>query len=354
MHNHDFDLLHLNAVEAEEGQDASSEVVLHEVAQQRSARGPAMLVSIAGHTDAGRLSEQLSEYLLATLPNRQVASFDVDAIFDYRSRRPQLTFTESRFSDYRGPALELYEVEDSLGRKFLLLTGDEPDFQWERITETLIELVKQLGVRLTVFTDALGLPAPHTRPLGVTAHGNRPDLIEGISTWQPNAHVEAGLVQVLEARLDESGHDVVGYTVHVPHYLAAGKYPPVAVAALEYAGAAGELMLPTDELREAARMVDSDISEQVSQNPQIAAVVEQLERNFDQYATPQQRSLLVKDNEAVPDAEELGAAVEEYLRTQPGDVIFGQAAHDDAEAPSSETDTSEDTPPEDDSGDTKR
>ncbi|WP_258933098.1 hypothetical protein [Nesterenkonia pannonica] len=78
------------------------------------------------------------------------------------------------------------------------------------------------------------------------------------------------------------------------------------MAALEYVGAASALMLPTDDLREAARAVESDITRQVQQNPQVAQVVEQLEQNFDQYATKQQRSLLVHSDDAVPDAEELG------------------------------------------------
>lgn len=138
--------------------------------------------------------------------------------------------------------------------------------------------------------------------------------------------------QMLEMRADAAGHDVVGYTMHVPHYLAGGKYPQVAVAALEYAGAACELMLPTDELREAARTVDVDISQQVQRSPEITQLVERLETNFDQYATPAKRSLLLTDENDVPDAEELGAAVEEYLRSRPDDIIFGgtqSAQHSD-------------------------
>lgn len=275
-----------------------------------------LLVSWAGHSDAGSLSEQVRHATLEALPHRLIASFAVDELFDYRSRRPQISFDENRFSKLEGPDLHLYEVEDALGTSFLLLTGDEPDFMWEKVVQTVVDLVDHLNVRLVVMLDAMGLPAPHTRPLGVTAHGNRPDLIEGISTWSPQARMEAGLAQILELRLDEAERDVVGYTIHVPHYLASGRYPQVAVAALEYAGAAGDLILPTDSLRSAARSVEQDVTQQISKNPQIGAVIQQLEENFDQYATPQQRSLLVKRDQTVPDAEELGAAVEEFLRAQ--------------------------------------
>ncbi len=277
----------------------------------------ALLVSWAGHTDAGALNEQLSTALLDALPHKRLASFDADVLFDYRSRRPHISFAENRFTEYSGPQLELYEVKDALGQPFLLLTGDEPDFQWGRVTDTVLALVERLDVGLVVLVDALGLPTPHTRPMGVTAHGNRKDLIDGISTWGPNAQIEAGLGQVLEMRVDESGHDVVGYTLHVPHYVAGGRYPTVAVTALEYTGAALERMLPTDELRENARAVDQDIARQIGQNPEVEALVKQLEKNFDEHASTAQRSLLVNRDEEVPDAEELGAAVEAYLRSRP-------------------------------------
>lgn len=46
-------------------------------------------------------------------------------------------------------------------------------------------------------------------------------------------------------------------------------------------------------------------------------MVEGLEKNFDQNSPGAGRSLLVGPDEQVPDAEELGAAVEEYLQSQP-------------------------------------
>lgn len=324
-----FDLLHIHADDSEwvsTDVTMSTELVLHRTGGENwtgSGTRMPMLVSVAGHTDAGSLSDQLADALLDSLPHRPVASFDVDELYDYRSRRPQVTFTENQFSDYRGPKLDLFEVRDAMDRPFLLLTGDEPDFQWERVTRTVLQLIEELDVKLLVTVDSLGLPAPHTRPVGVTAHGNRKDLVEGISTWAPSAQIEAGISQMLELRADQAGRDVVGYTLHVPHYLAGGRYPQVAVAALEYAGAACELMLPSDELREAARSVDADVSRQVEQAPEIAQLVKQLESNFDQHASPAQRSLLLREGDSVPDAEELGAAVEEYLRSQPGETSFG-------------------------------
>lgn len=355
-----FDLLHIHSEDSEwvsAGETLSTDLVPSSKGSESFASGGPrmpMLVSVAGHTDAGSLSDQLADALLGRLPHRAVASFDVDKLFDYRARRPQVTFAENRFSDFEGPKLDLFEVRDAMDRPFLLLTGDEPDFQWERVVGTVMKLIEELDVKLLVTVDALGLPTPHTRPTGVTAHGNRKDLVEGISTWAPSAQIEAGLSQMIEMRADQAGRDVVGYTLHVPHYLAGGRYPQVAVSALEYAGAAGELMLPSDELREAARTVDADVSRQVEQAPEIAQLVQQLESNFDQHSSSAQRSLLLREGQSVPDAEELGAAVEEFLRSQPAETPGDTAQHSDAEThhvteTHSDTEDDDDAPADEDS-----
>ena len=99
--------------------------------------------------------------------------------------------------------------------------------------------------------------------------------------------------------------------------MAEAAYPQAAVAALEYVGAAMELMLPTDELRERGREVDRELDRQTQGSGEITAMVEGLERNFDQHAPTAGRSLLVRPGEEIPDAEELGAAVEDYLSSQP-------------------------------------
>jgi hypothetical protein len=182
----------------------------------------------------------------------------------------------------------------------------------------------------------LPMPVPHTRPIGVTVHGSRQDLINGITTWKPQAELQAGIGPLLEVRLAEAGRAVVGYSIHVPHYLADAQYPPAAVAALEYLGAATSLMLPTDRLRENGRDVEGQIDRQVQDSADVQRVVVRLEERYDEYAGHEERrSLLVKDNEELPDADELGAAVEAFLATQPvGD-------NDGGEGPSAKPGTSD-------------
>ncbi|MCY1462451.1 hypothetical protein D9M71_802250 [compost metagenome] len=118
----------------------------------------------------------------------------------------------------------------------------------------------------------------------------------------------------------EAGRNVAGYVIHVPHYLAEAEYPTAAVAGLEYLGAATSLMLPSDRLREAGREVSRQIAEQIDASEEVQQVVSRLETRYDEKAEGTvRRSLLADENDELPNADVLGAAVEAYLaRENPG------------------------------------
>ena len=308
-------------------------------------RGAPLLAGFTGFADAGHVVSQIRDELFENLEHELVATFDADQLIDYRSRRPTITFLEDHLEEYEAPRIELHRMSDGLGEPFLFLTGFEPDLQWERFAAAVLELVRTLDVGLVAWIHSVPMPVPHTRPIGVTVHGNRPDLIEGISSWRPTAQIPASVGHLLELRLAAAGIDVVGHVVHVPHYLAEAEFPPAAVAGLEYLGATASVVLPTDRLREAGREIERQIAEQVEASAEVKGVVTTLERRYDEYTeSTVRRSLLVKDNDEIADAEELGAAAEAFLASAAGTAeAEAETADDggDASAPATEeTDSS--------------
>lgn len=283
-------------------------------------RGLNLLMGFTGFADAGHVVKQINAELLDSQDVQPVAVFDADQLIDYRSRRPHVSFVEDHLQDYQEPRLALYRLVDGLGSPFLLLAGFEPDLQWERFARSVVGIVEKLDVNLVAWIHSIPMPVPHTRPVGVTVHGNRPELIEGISVWKPRVEVPAAVGHILELRLAEAERNVAGYVIHVPHYLAEAEYPPAAVAGLEYLGAATSLMLPTDRLRESGRDVSRQIAEQIESSEDVQEVVARLETRYDEKAEGTvRRSLLAHDNDQLPDGDELGAAVEAYLaRENPG------------------------------------
>ncbi|KUM30706.1 hypothetical protein AQ436_14240 [Arthrobacter sp. EpRS66] len=277
-------------------------------------QGLGMYVLLKSMSDAGHTHSQVTNELFGRLDSQLFATFDADELVAYTSQRPRLTFLGDHFAGYQAPRIEIYLMTDEMDRNFWFLTGVEPDLKWERVISELLGFIEAFNVSLVVGSASLPMPVPHTRPVGVTAHGNRKDLIENISTWSPTVESPAGITSLLEIRMTEAGRDIVGYSLHTPHYLAESEYPAAAVATLEYVGAALKLALPTDKLREAGRLVDQQLAEQLEANNDVRQMVDGFEERFDAHVQEHEpRSLLLDEDKQMPGAEELGASAEHFL-----------------------------------------
>ncbi len=291
----------------------------------RELRASVMIVSLGGFMDAGHTQRLVTDHLLATTEHRVVATFDVDQLLDYRSRRPLMVFDTNRWISYDQPSLELHRVLDRDGTPFLLLAGPEPDFQWERMAEAIREVVNLLGVTLVVTAHGIPMAVPHTRPIGMTAHASDPRLVADQENPFGRVQVPASLSSLLELRLGESGQDAVGYAVHVPHYLAQAEFADGAVTALNAIVAATGLDLSMDDLIAAAGLNRAEIAREVEGSEEVRQVVAALERQYDSFVEGLRKpSLLATDVSELPSADEIGAEFEQFLKAQrdegdPGD-----------------------------------
>jgi hypothetical protein len=236
-----------------------------------------------------------------------VASFAIDELLDYRSRRPLMTFKTDHFTNYDDPELSLYALRDSVGTPFLLLAGMEPDLKWERFITAVRLLAERLGVRQTIGLGTVPMAVPHTRPITMTAHSNTPELIAEFTPW---------ISEIQEYRMAQHGHEVVGFTVHVPHYLTQTDYPAAAQALLEQVAKTGSLQLPVTALGEAAAEIRAKIDEQVNASAEVAQVVAALERQYDAFIDAQENRSLLTHDEDLPSGDELGAEFERFLAQQ--------------------------------------
>jgi hypothetical protein len=277
-------------------------------------RGLHLIAGLTGFADAGSAVSQFSQYLLDTLEVREIATFDNDALLDYRARRPTIFFDQDHLTEYTPLKLSLYLVKDELGQPFLLLTGFEPDFQWERFTEAVLQLVEKYQVKDTTWVHAIPMPVPHTRPIGVTVSGNRLDLIDSLSVWKPRTQAPGNALHLLEFRLSELGHPTAGFVLLVPHYLADTEYPLTAVTALESISAATGLIFPTERLREDNRAFLAKVDDQVQGNQELQRLVGTLEARHDSYMEDNPLpSPLMDESGELPGGDTIAAELEKFL-----------------------------------------
>jgi hypothetical protein len=277
---------------------------------------PVLVQAMTGFVDAGSATRLAREQLLSQHEATPLVRFDIDALLDYRSRRPTMMFVEDHWESYEEPALALYIARDQQSTPFLMLTGPEPDLQWERFTSAVIGLVRRFDVRVTVGFNSIPMAVPHTRPTGVTAHASKRDLISGYEPWLQRVQVPASAGHLLEYRLGQQGHDAIGFAAHVPHYLAQTEYPDAAELLLTSLSRTTGLLLATDNLREASTAVRVEVDRQIAENGDAVELVESLEQQYDAFMRGRSGDNLLATSGPLPTAEELGAELERFLANQ--------------------------------------
>lgn len=275
--------------------------------------GPVLIYFLDGFMDAGETGGQLIEQLLDGRPYTTVARFDHDRLIDYRARRPVMTFRRDRWTAYETPHLELRLVHDETHQPFLVLSGPEPDVEWERFAAAVRQIVERLRIRMAVTFHGIPMGVPHTRPLGLTAHGSRPELLPGQTSPFGRVQVPGSVAALLEFRLGGKGHVALGYAVHVPHYLAQAEYPQAAVAALEAITRSTGLVFPMDSLREAAGKTTAEIEEQIQASAELSGAIEGLEQQYDAFQSGADKENLLAESTPMPTGDELAAQFEAFL-----------------------------------------
>src|SRR5699024_6087701 len=179
-------------------------------------------------------------YLRDELRHLRLVSFETDELLDYRGARPQATFDGTSFAEVDVPELTLSLMYDEQDRPFLFLDGPEPDLQWRRLAEALIDLVEFFDVERVVGMQGVPMAVPHTRPIGLFAHATDPSLLgrpgaratpapgtvpDPGEEGTPELVIPAAFGTLLEHRLGRAGHPAMGYAAQLPHYLARTDFP---------------------------------------------------------------------------------------------------------------------------------
>ena len=279
-------------------------------------RGPVMIHALEGFSDAGHAIRLAAQHLKDTLDTELVASFAIDELLDYRSRRPLMTFKTDHFTHYEEPELSLYALHDSVGTPFLLLAGMEPDLRWERFITAVRLLAERLDVRQTI---GLG-----HHPDGGAAHppdhADRPRQQQGADR---RSHAVGGRSAGPRQRVQPSGvPDGPARTRCRRVHRARAALPRPDRLSVRRRGAAHprrQVRLAAASaaaLTEAAAEVQAKIEEQVGASGEVAQVVEALERQYDAFIMAQENQSLLARDEDLPSGDELGAEFERFLAQQ--------------------------------------
>jgi hypothetical protein len=245
---------------------------------------PTVLAAFDGWVDAGTAATTTLGIIAEGAAT--IATFDADALYDYRSRRPTLDIRDGRPANLEWPELRLRHVRRG-NRDLLIFGGPEPDFRWHALSAELFELLARLGVREWISLGAIPAAVPHARPVPILGTESQPGLLRGQVTAGPTGllRVPAAALSILEMAAGESGLPAVGYFAQIPHYVTGG-YAPASVALLRAVEQHLDVDLPRGDLVEEAGRLRTRLDAAVQADETTRSYVERLEAMVDEERQP--------------------------------------------------------------------
>lgn len=267
-------------------------MTLYKLARHDELVAPSMIVALDGWVDAGSSATTAA----ATLAEggRVLATFDADAIFDYRARRPTLEIIDGRPESLTWPELTLRSTRVS-ERDLLVLTGAEPDYRWHELSAGIADLAGQLGVAEWISLGAIPAAVPHTRPVPILGTASEPGLLRGGVQPAPQGTltVPAAAISILDIAIAKAGIPTVGYFAQIPHYIS-GPYPGASIELLRVLGRHLGLELDTGNLPEEARLMRIRLDAAAAREETTRTYVERLESMVDEARLPSGDDLITE------------------------------------------------------------
>ncbi|HEY0389329.1 MAG TPA: PAC2 family protein [Gaiellales bacterium] len=262
---------------------------------------PVLIASFDGWVDAAEAASSAVAVLAAEAT--PIATFDPDAIFDYRSRRPVLDVIDGRLSALHWPELAIRHttVDD---RDLLIFTGAEPDLRWRELAEDVAGLCTSLGVSQWVSLGSVPGAVAHTMPVPVMTTASEDDLLAPGTARGPEGllRVPSAVLSALEMAVSSTGIPSVGFFAQVPPYASIG-YAAASIALLERLSAHLAIDVSMGGLHDEERDQRARYDAAVRSDSMLKQTVDQLESVGGSI-----------DEERLPSGDELAREIQRFLR----------------------------------------
>ncbi|MEA2642399.1 MAG: hypothetical protein QOF51_3793 [Chloroflexota bacterium] len=286
--------------------------------EEPTLRRPVLILAFAGWNDASEVATTAVKFLIDRWEAKKFAEFDPEEFYNFARVRPHVRIDELSNRLIIWPANSFHYFSDPmLDRDFVLLLGIEPNLRWKTFTNEILDVCRKMGVATALSLGGLVSDVPHTRPPRITAFSSDPELtarFPELAVRRSRYEGPTGIVGVISAALAEADIPVGSLWGNVPHYISASPNPKVVHALLSRLNTIFSLGIELADMERAGRRFERQVNEALTQNPEVAQYVNQLEDREDQPdldEPPDERNTGPVD---LPRGEDIVRQLEEYLR----------------------------------------
>ncbi|MFM2023277.1 MAG: hypothetical protein RIR89_669 [Actinomycetota bacterium] len=273
--------------------------------------GRVLLVAFEGWNDA---TEGASGALKAIAEQLQMITLDAvdpEDYYDFQFSRPVVEFDAQGNRIISWPGCELLQAsaekltENPSLQNLYVLLGTEPSRRWLSFAGEILEMVQDRDIDYVIMLGAMLADVPHTRPMQIFRSSQNESLQQLFDLEPSRYEGPVGILTVLAQAFESEGIPVLSLWGSVPHYVHNTSNPKAALTFLNELSTITEHSFDSSSLANLAFDWERSIDEMAAGDDEMAAYVNQLEKNRDS----------LDDEEVSGDA--LAREFERYLRQRP-------------------------------------
>lgn len=246
---------------------------------------PVLLMAYRGWNDAGEAATRAVGYLAGQLGAERFAALDPEEYYDFTQARPITRPIGQYRRELTWPSNEFLYARGAGGRDIVFFVGTEPHLRWRGYGETLVALVRELGITEVLGLGALLADTPHTRPVPLSGGASTPAMgkrMKRLGIESSGYEGPTGMLGVFGVMLSEARVPNGSVWAAVPHYISASPNPRAAAALAREVARLWGLDVPLGELEGEAAEYEAQVAAAVESSPEAQQFIRQLEQDADE------------------------------------------------------------------------
>jgi len=267
--------------------------------------GRLLVVAFEGWNDAGESATGAVRVLKDNLQVAPILEIDPELYYDYQFSRPTIQTDENGRRRLTWPGTTMYgpirpgasterladdadlDVSGDNGGNIYLLLGVEPSRSWKAFTAEIIDTALAADVSAVILLGSMLADVPHTRPISVFVGSENADVRSELEIERSAYEGPVGILSVIAEAAEDVGIPTLSLWASVPHYVHNAPSPKAVLALIDKLEELIDVTIPRGDLVEEAAEWENGINALASEDDEMAAYIQQLERARDTVESPE-------------------------------------------------------------------
>ena len=248
-----------------------------------------LLLALTGWMDGGAVSTGTVRNIMDGRTLEQVARINPDPFYIYNFPgsmevtalfRPRVVIEKGLIRELDVPT-GTFLCDPSSNLVFFV--GKEPNLRWQSFSDSIFDFVHQAGIVRIIFMGSFGGAVPHTREprmFASVSHKRLIPMIEPYGARLSDYDGPAGFSTFLLAEATRHNVEMIAFVAEIPGYLQ-GVNPLSIEAVTRRLAKILNIPVDMDAMRETSNAWETQVTEAIQQDKQLADTVKKLEEAYD-------------------------------------------------------------------------